>query len=56
MGSAPIAAMHGYDPDDRFSKGCIMSDASDAPAPASLLGFKSFLSRWCETHTGFRNA
>ncbi len=48
MGAARIAAMHGYDPDDRFSQGCFMSDAKDAPAPASLLGFKSYLSAWCE--------
>lgn len=47
MGSAPIAAMHGYDPDDRFSKGCFMSDVSDVEAPVSLLGFKSYLSSWC---------
>jgi hypothetical protein len=42
MGSSPIAAMHGYHPDDSFSKGCFMSDA-DRPAPTSLLGFKSYL-------------
>ncbi|HEU4928718.1 MAG TPA: alkaline phosphatase family protein [Candidatus Krumholzibacteria bacterium] len=47
MGSARIAAMHGYDPGDRFSQGCFMSDVSDAPAPASLLGFKSYLSERC---------
>ena len=48
MGAAPIAAMHGYDPDDRFSRGCFMSDATNAPATASLLGFKSYLSSWSE--------
>ncbi len=47
MGAAPIAAMHGYDPDDRFSLGCFMSDATNASAPSSLLGFKSYLSAWC---------
>ncbi|HXV13736.1 MAG TPA: alkaline phosphatase family protein, partial [Candidatus Krumholzibacteria bacterium] len=44
MGSSAIAAMHGYHPEDAYSKGCFMSDA-DVPAPASLLGFKSFLER-----------
>jgi hypothetical protein len=34
--------MHGYHPDDAFSKGCFMSDC-ERPAPASLLGFKSYL-------------
>lgn len=48
MGAAPIAAMHGYDPHDSLSQGCFMSDANDAPAPASLLGFKSYLSSWSE--------
>jgi hypothetical protein len=42
MGAKPIAAMHGYHPDDAFSKGCFMSDVAD-PAPASLLGFKNYL-------------
>ncbi|HEX5131864.1 MAG TPA: alkaline phosphatase family protein, partial [Candidatus Krumholzibacteria bacterium] len=42
MGSRAIAAMHGYHPDDRFSRGCFMTDASVA-APDSILGFKSFL-------------
>ena len=40
MGSSPLAAMHGYHPDDVYSKGCFMTDAGRA-APASLLGFKS---------------
>jgi hypothetical protein len=44
MGSRPLAAMHGYHPDDAYSKGCFLSDAV-APAPASLLGFKSYLQR-----------
>jgi hypothetical protein len=48
MGAAPLAAMHGYDPDDRFSQGVFMSDATHAPAPESLLGFKSYLSSWWE--------
>jgi hypothetical protein len=41
MGASVIAAMHGYHPDDAFSKGCFMSDAG-APAPSSILGFKSY--------------
>jgi Type I phosphodiesterase / nucleotide pyrophosphatase len=43
MGASAIAAMHGYHPDDAFSKGCFFSDASTVAAPASLLGFKSYL-------------
>jgi hypothetical protein len=43
MGSSAIAAMHGYHPDDAFSKGCFLSDAGATAAPASLLGFKSYL-------------
>ena len=42
MGSRPIAAMHGYHPDDRFSKGCFMSTAHARP-PASILGAKDYL-------------
>ena len=42
MGAKPIAAMHGYHPDDAFSKGVFMGDA-DLAAPASLLGFKRYL-------------
>jgi hypothetical protein len=41
MGASVIAAMHGYHPDDAFSKGCFMSDAGP-PAPSSILGFKSY--------------
>ncbi len=44
MGSAPLAAMHGYHPEDAFSKGCFLSDAT-VSAPASLLGFKAYLER-----------
>jgi hypothetical protein len=44
MGSRPLAAMHGYHPEDAFSRGCFMSDAA-LPAPASLLGFKAYLER-----------
>ena len=44
MGSAPLAAMHGYHPDDRFSKGCFLSDAPRS-GPESLLGFKPYFER-----------
>lgn len=44
MGSRAIAAMHGYHPNDAFSKGCFMSDAGHV-APSSLLGFKAYLER-----------
>jgi hypothetical protein len=44
MGSRPIAAMHGYDPEDRYSCGCFMTTAA-APPPASILGFKSYFQR-----------
>jgi Type I phosphodiesterase / nucleotide pyrophosphatase len=44
MGSRPIAAMHGYHPDDRYSRGCFMTTATPA-APASILGFKSYFQR-----------
>ncbi|HEU4364717.1 MAG TPA: hypothetical protein VFT13_04560, partial [Candidatus Krumholzibacteria bacterium] len=42
MGSRAIAAMHGYHPDDTFSRGCFLSDAG-ATAPDSILGFKGCL-------------
>jgi Type I phosphodiesterase / nucleotide pyrophosphatase len=44
MGSRRIAAMHGYHPEDRFSLGSFMTDAS-MPAPASILGFKAHLQK-----------
>jgi hypothetical protein len=42
MGSRAIAAMHGYHPEDAFSRGCFLTDARGT-APESILGFKSFL-------------
>jgi hypothetical protein len=42
MGKRAIAAMHGYHPGDRFSRGCFLTDHSN-PAPPSLLGFKGYL-------------
>ncbi len=44
MGARPIAAMHGYHPEDRYSRGCFMSTASNT-VPASILGFKAYLQR-----------
>lgn len=42
MGSERIAAMHGYDPDDRFSKGCFLTSDAGAQPPSSILGAKRF--------------
>jgi len=44
MGARRIAAMHGYHPEDRYSRGVFMTDAA-MPAPSSILGFKSHLQR-----------
>ena len=44
MGSKRIAAMHGYHPEDRFSRGCFMTTAS-MPAPGSILDFKAHLQK-----------
>jgi hypothetical protein len=43
MGGAKIAAMHGYDPDDRFSKGCFMTNDTGGTPPGSILDFKRYL-------------
>lgn len=43
MGRETIAAMHGYDPDDRFSKGCFMSNDMSDNCPGSILDLKSYL-------------
>jgi hypothetical protein len=48
MGSRRIAAMHGYHPEDRFSRGCFMTDAA-MPAPASILDFKAHLQKVVRT-------
>jgi hypothetical protein len=44
MGSRRIAAMHGYHPEDRYSRGVFMTDAP-MPAPDSILGFKAHLQK-----------
>jgi hypothetical protein len=43
MGRERIAAMHGYDPADRFSKGCFLTDDPSGALPSSILGFKEYL-------------
>jgi len=42
MGQSANAAMHGYDPGDRFSIGCFLTNDPDGGLPASILGFKSY--------------
>jgi Type I phosphodiesterase / nucleotide pyrophosphatase len=44
MGARRIAAMHGYHPEDSFSRGCFMT-GEPMPAPASILGFKAHLQK-----------
>ena len=52
MGRSPVAAMHGYDPEDRYSKGCFVTNDSSADPPTSILDFKSYLqSRLDEVNT-----
>jgi len=43
MGGTKIAAMHGYDPGDRFSRGCFLSSDVGADPPDSILDFKEYL-------------
>jgi hypothetical protein len=43
MGKEPVAAMHGYHPDDRFSRGCFMTNNSDCPLPGSILDIKDLI-------------
>jgi hypothetical protein len=43
MGKRPLAAMHGYDPADRFSRGCFFTNRPGPSPPASILDIKSFL-------------
>ena len=43
MGRETIAAMHGYDPDDRFSKGVFMTNDAAVELPASILDLSEFL-------------
>jgi hypothetical protein len=43
MGRERIAAMHGYDPEDDYSKGCFLTNDGTGRLPASILDFKSYL-------------
>ncbi len=43
MGKQRLEGMHGYDPADRFSKGCFLTNVPDLQLPASILDIKSFL-------------
>jgi hypothetical protein len=43
MGRERIAAMHGYDPGDRFSKGVFLTNDPRGELPQSILGFKRYL-------------
>jgi hypothetical protein len=43
MGREAISAMHGYDPEDPFSKGCFMTNDVDSPLPSSILDLKDYL-------------
>jgi hypothetical protein len=43
MGREAIHAMHGYDPNDPFSKGCFMTNDDNAALPSSILDLKDYL-------------
>ncbi|MEE9270313.1 MAG: alkaline phosphatase family protein [Candidatus Krumholzibacteria bacterium] len=43
MGRAPLAAMHGYHPDDSYSKSCFMTNVDSGTLPKSILELKSYL-------------
>jgi hypothetical protein len=43
MGREQIGAMHGYDPDDRFSLGCFLSTDAVHDPPVSILDFRRYL-------------
>jgi len=43
MGGQQIAAMHGYDPNDKYSIGCFLTDAAGVAIPESILGFKDYI-------------
>jgi hypothetical protein len=43
MGRERIAAMHGYDPGDRFSKGVFLTNDTAGQLPESILDFKRYL-------------
>jgi hypothetical protein len=43
MGREPVAAMHGYDPADPFSRGCFLSNVPERGIPGSILDLKALL-------------
>jgi hypothetical protein len=43
MGRSKVAAMHGYEPEDSYSKGCFMTNDDAGEPPASILDFKGYL-------------
>jgi hypothetical protein len=43
MGKEAIRAMHGYHPDDLFSKGCFMTTDGSRKPPASIMEMKDYL-------------
>ncbi|MEJ2722729.1 MAG: hypothetical protein P8181_16565 [bacterium] len=50
MSKQPVAAMHGYHPGDRFSRGCFMTNDPGCATPGSILDLKDLvLGRVMET-------
>ncbi len=43
MSRQPVAAMHGYHPQDRFSRGCFLTSDSECPLPGSILDIKDLV-------------
>jgi hypothetical protein len=43
MGRTAIQAMHGYHPDDRYSKGCFLTNDDAGGVPASIMELKDYL-------------
>ncbi len=43
MGEEPLKAMHGYDPEDKFSRACLLTNNERCAAPSSILEIKEFL-------------
>ncbi|UCH83857.1 MAG: alkaline phosphatase family protein [Candidatus Latescibacterota bacterium] len=43
MSKEPVAAMHGYHPDDRGSRGCFMTNDPDVSLPRSILDIKALV-------------
>jgi hypothetical protein len=43
MAREPVAAMHGYHPDDPFSRGCFLTNDSKIRLPVSILDVKDLI-------------